>query len=143
MDACCLNRPFDNLAQPKVFLEAEAVMAILSRCESNIWTLLFSSVIEYELSRMVDSQKKERVEALCSISREYVIMTEEDEKRAKRFQLSSIKAMDSFHLAVAESNNVDIFLTTDKKFLNAASRLGLKLKIANPLSWFMEASDNE
>ena len=143
MDACCLNRPFDDLAQPKVFLEAEAIMAIMSRCESNIWTLLLSSVIDYELSRMTDTQKMERVEALCSISREYVMMTEEDEKRANYFQLNGIKAMDSFHLAVAESSNVDIFLTTDKKFLNAANRLGLKLKVANPLSWFMEAIDNE
>jgi len=143
MDACCLNRPFDDLAQPKVFLEAEAIMAIMSRCESNIWTLLSSGVIDYELSRMTDTQKMERVEALCSVSREYATMTEEDEKRAKYFQLNGIKAMDSFHLAVAESSNADIFLTTDKKFLNAANRLKLKLKVANPLSWFMEAIDNE
>jgi len=143
MDACCLNRPFDDLAQPKVYLEAEAIMAIMSRCESNIWTLLSSSVIDYELSRMTDTQKMERVEALCSVSREYATMTEEDVKRAKCFQLNGIKAMDSFHLAVAESSNVDVFLTTDKKFLNAANRLGLKLKVANPLSWFMEVADSE
>ena len=124
MDACCLNRPFDDLAQPKVFLEAEAIMAIMSRCESNIWTLLLSSVIDYELSRMTDTQKMERVEALCSISREYVMMTEEDEKRAKYFQLNNIKSMDSFHLAVAESSNADIFLTTDKNFLMLLTDLG-------------------
>jgi len=32
--------------------------------------------------------------------------------------------MDSFHLAVAESSNADIFLTTDKNFLMLLTDLG-------------------
>jgi len=143
MDVCCLNRPFDDLAQMKVYLEAEAVMAIMSQCENANWTLVMSSVIDYELSQNADTEKSEQVKNLCLVSTEYLNLTEADEIRAHFFQKNGIKTLDSFHLAVAESNNIDIFLTTDKQFLNAANRLGLKLKVANPVQWFMEVMDDE
>jgi len=44
---------------------------------------------------------------------------------------------------VAEANSADVLLTTDKQFCNAANKPGLKLKVANPVSWFMEVMDNE
>lgn len=143
MDVCCLNRPFDDLTQAKVYLEAEAIMTILSYCEHRGWTLLSSSVIDYELSRTSDAHRVDQVENLLHVSLEYAIMTEDDEKRAGYFQQNGIKPMDSFHLAVAESSKADVLLTTDKQFLNAASRLGLDIKIANPVSWFMEVMDSE
>ena len=143
MDVCCLNCPFDDLTQAKVYLEAEAIMSIVSHCERGMGTLVTSSVINYEISRTVDISRMEQVQNLCTVALKYVIMTAEDERRAKHFQQNGIKPMDSFHLAVAESNKADVFLTTDRKLLNAANRLGLKLKIANPVAWFMEVMDNE
>jgi len=46
MDVCCLGRPFDDLTQGRVYLEAEAVLSILSRCESGEWILLSSGAID-------------------------------------------------------------------------------------------------
>ncbi|MDM9581860.1 MULTISPECIES: hypothetical protein [unclassified Nostoc] len=45
LDVCCLNRPFDDQTQERIFLEAEAVRLILARCQSGEWQLLsyFSS----------------------------------------------------------------------------------------------------
>ncbi len=34
LDACCLNRPFDDQSQPCVHLEAEAVLIILARLKT-------------------------------------------------------------------------------------------------------------
>ena len=118
-------------------------MAIISQCEAQVWALLSSSVIDYEISKIADMYKLEQIETLCSVSKEYATMTEADEERAKYFQSNGVRVMDSFHLAVAESNNADILLTTDRRFLNVANKLGLKLKIANPLLWFLEVIDNE
>ena len=143
MDVCCLNRPFDDLTQAKIYLEAEAIMSIISYCESNAWMLISSSVVEYEILRTADAHRIEQMQNLCLVSCKYATMTKSDEQRAKYFQQNGIKPMDSFHLAVAESNNADIFLTTDKQFLNAANRLELKLKVSNPLAWFMEVMNNE
>ena len=33
LDACCLNRPFDDQTQIRIYLESEAVLTILYRCE--------------------------------------------------------------------------------------------------------------
>ncbi|WGV24020.1 hypothetical protein [Halotia branconii] len=45
LDACCLNRPFDDQAQPRIYLEAQAVMTILSQCQSATWKLINSSAL--------------------------------------------------------------------------------------------------
>ena len=45
LDACCLNRPFDNQAQDRIRLEAEAVLAILKRVEKGQWHALSSEVL--------------------------------------------------------------------------------------------------
>ena len=143
MDVCCLNRPFDDLTQAKVYIEAETIMSILAYCESNMWTLISSSVIDYEIARTVDIYRMERVQSLCHVAREYATMSADDELRAKSYQQMGIKPVDSFHLAVAESSGACVLLTTDKKFSNAANKLGLNIKVANPVAWFMEVMSNE
>ncbi len=42
------------------------------------------------------------------------------------------------HLASAEYGDVDVFLSTDDKLVNAANTLNLKMKVMNPLNWLME-----
>lgn len=34
LDVCCLNRPFDNQSQPRIALETQAILTILSQCEA-------------------------------------------------------------------------------------------------------------
>ena len=43
LDACYLNRPFDDQTQLRIYLEAQAVMTIISQCQSGIWKLINSS----------------------------------------------------------------------------------------------------
>lgn len=40
LDVCCLNRPFDDQTQERIFLEAEAIRLILARCQSGEWQVL-------------------------------------------------------------------------------------------------------
>ena len=86
MDVCCLNRPFDDLSQDKVYLEAEAILAIVSHCEQGRWTLVASGVIEYELSRSADAEKLEWVLDFYAAASEKVVLTEQAENRAVFFQ---------------------------------------------------------
>jgi len=51
--------------------------------------------------------------------------------------------MDSYHLSVAEASKIDVFLTTDRKLFNSASKLGLTFAVKNPVSWLMEVMDYE
>jgi hypothetical protein len=50
--------------------------------------------------------------------------------------------LDRFHLAFAE-NYSDILLTTDLRFEKACSKLNLKIKVVNPMNYFMEALAND
>ena len=126
-----------------MYLEAEAVLSIVSHCEREEWVLLSSSVIDYELSLMQDDDKFKKIQTLCTASKEWLALSADAESRAKYFQQYGIKALDSFHLALAETQKADVFLTTDVRLLQAARKLNLAIKISNPLSWLMEVMWDE
>ena len=143
LDVCCLNRTFDDLSQDRIYLEAEAILSIVSRCEKNEWTLLASGVIEYELSRLSDLEKLDQVRTLYSIAGERIKLSEKAERRAALFQRYGIKSLDSIHIAVAEANKADAFLTTDDRLLSLSRKVKLDIIIANPVAWLMEAIKDE
>ena len=51
LDTCCLNRPFDDQTQERIRLEAEAVLAILSRIEKGEWDWIGSEVLIDEIEQ--------------------------------------------------------------------------------------------
>lgn len=140
MDACCLNRPFDDRAQNRVRMEAEAVLAILECCKAGKWILAASDMIEMELSRCPDREKRKNVQALYSLAGARLSVTAEVRERSRDFQAIGIKVLDSLHLALAETYRQDVFLTTDDALLARAGRAGAAIRAANPVSWFMEAT---
>ena len=54
LDTCCLNRPYDDQSQPRIQLEAGAVLAILQRITSGEVQLANSSVLQFEIHRIAD-----------------------------------------------------------------------------------------
>ena len=75
---------------------------------------------------------------LCCLAHEKVITTEFIAERADELQSFGFKALDSFHIAVAESSDVDILFSTDDKLVKLANRLSLLVRVANPLEWLPE-----
>lgn len=143
MDVCCLNRPFDDISQDRIYLEAEAVLSIIAHCEKGEWSLIASSVIDFELSKLSDVARLEQVQALYSAADTRIMLTGEAEKLASYFQQNGIKPFDSLHLALAELNGVDVFLTTDDRLLRSATCMDLHIKIKNPVSWLMEVMNGD
>jgi len=141
MDVCCLNRPFDDLAQDRIYLEAEAILSIISHCKDGKWTLIASGIIDYELSKMPDIDRLEQVQTLYAVANERITLTTQAEQRAAFFHQHGLKPFDSLHLALAEASDVDVFLTTDDRLLRAASKMSLKLKVDHPVFWLMEVMD--
>lgn len=60
LDACCLNRPFDDQSQDRIRLETEAVLSILNRCLLGEWQLIGSEALDYEISKMPDDDRKQK-----------------------------------------------------------------------------------
>lgn len=85
LDVCCLNRPFDNQEQERIHLEAEAVLLILSRCQSGEWVLLGSEAIDAEIAKTPDTERKDKAMLLNSLATTKVEIDPKIESRAREF----------------------------------------------------------
>lgn len=145
LDVCCLNRPFDDWSQPRIRLEAEAILAIIDQCQASSWSLISSTALETEISRTPDPTKKQRVLDSLSLANHRVIVTEDILNRAKTLQNLSLKSFDALHIACAEAANADVFLTTDDRLLRKAkaSQSILNVLAASPITWFMTVTNSQ
>jgi len=139
MDVCCLNRPFDDQSQERIRLESEAVLIILHKCEISEWVLVGSEVIELEISRIPDPDRRMMVELLYSIAKVRVQIDDGIRSRALELEDMGFRSFDALHIACAE-RSADVMLTTDDKLLKRAirSKDRLNVKIDNPVRWLME-----
>jgi predicted nucleic acid-binding protein len=140
LDACCLNRPFDDQTQPRIHLEAEAVLAIIARCEAGDWEWISSEVVDLETDCTPDAERKRRVQMLVSHSHKTVAVGKVEVERAQELEAWGIPAYDALHLACAESAGADVFLTTDDKLIrkSTAHSNRLRVRVENPLAWVEE-----
>jgi predicted nucleic acid-binding protein len=143
LDACCFNRPFDDQKQARIRLESEAVLQIINYCQSGQWELVNSTVLESEIGNISNQDKKEQLEQYLLLAKRRILVTPEIIKKAKELTTLGIKNFDALHLACAE-NNVDIFLTTDDRFLKKALSYQDRINVivANPLTWLMNVTTN-
>ncbi len=141
LDVCCLNRPFDDQTQEKIHLETEAILIILSNISSDQWELVGSDVIDFEISKILDMERKKKVELLSQkISKKQQINTELIQ-RAKIIEKKGIKPFDALHIASAEYSQSDYMITTDKEIVKKYQKhteFFTKIKICNPILFLTE-----
>jgi hypothetical protein len=138
-DNCCLNRPFDDLRDNAVRMEAEAVLSIIDYCESGKWSFFGSDVLLDEIREMPNSDRQEKVLLLYTSATSNIDLTDAIVSRAKELELFGIKLYDALHLASAEAGGAKILLTTDRGFIKAAKRSNSNVPTQNPLVWLAEA----
>lgn len=139
LDNCCYNRPFDDQTQERIHLESEAILTVLQRGQSGIYTIVGSDVLQLEIERMHDVVKKQQVTDLYKVSDTHILYTKEIKERAKEIRKQSkIKTFDSLHIASAEMGEVDVMLTTDDKLEKMSGKLDLKIRVMNPLKFAWE-----
>ena len=139
LDNCCYNRPFDDLTQEKVNLEASAIETILKKHINNEIEIYKSAAIDFEISKINYENKRRQVEDLYdSMDLKEIMYSKEIKQRAIALKQYNIKDMDALHLAFAESENVDYFITTDKILINCSKRANLNFKVINPIEFVME-----
>ncbi|GHV83997.1 hypothetical protein AGMMS50212_13370 [Spirochaetia bacterium] len=142
-DACSWCRPYDDLSQPKIYIESEAILEILHLCKAKSWTVVASEVIEIELLRIKDTEKLDGVKSLYEDATEYLTLTDDIKLLAQNFQQHGLKEYDSLHLATAQINGCDVFLTTDNNFRRDALKMMLNIQVRNPVEWLLEESEND
>lgn len=135
LDNCCYNRPFDNQGQLKVFLETMAKLDIQRQMRNGVVEYVWSEVLDFEVGRSSFVERKRQIAPWAQGASVCVELNEAIRFRAKEFELNGIKAMDSLHLACAESVDCDWFFTTDRGILNKAKPM-TAMRVANPVEFF-------
>lgn len=138
-DCCSLQRPFDDKSQPRIAVEAEAVLAILALCESDHLKLISSEVLLFELGRIPDQARRDDALAILKVAKETIWLTPELDSLARRLRESGLKPLDALHLASACISKVDYFCTCDDTFLRKAKSFdGLDTTVVSPTELVME-----
>lgn len=63
LDVSCHNRPLDDQLNDRIKIETEIILLIFKKIESGEYSLVGSDIITYEIGKMQDSDKKEKVYA--------------------------------------------------------------------------------
>ena len=137
-DSCCLNRPFDDLTDNTVRMECEAILSIIDICGVGDWSYFSSDVLLDEIIETADNDRREKVLLLYHSASEHVGFTEAIFSRAKELERWGIKSFDALHVASAEAAGADVFLTTDRRLVNASKRASTYIPVRNPLIWITE-----
>lgn len=140
LDVCCLNRPFDDQQKDRVHLEAEAVLLILKRCESEEWQWVSSAVVRYEVDNIPNTERRNRVVEILRGAYEMLPLSDSAVERGEELKRLGLKTYDALHVACAEQAQVEVLLTTDDRLVRAAARNAstFKVSVKNPLIWLQE-----
>jgi predicted nucleic acid-binding protein len=144
LDACCLNRPFDDQTQDRIRLEAEAVLLILGHVHRGEWRWIGSEVLHLEIAQNPDAERRRRTQVLVGSATESISLDETIERRGNELEALGFGAFDALHLACAEQAQADVFLTTDDGLLRRARRFTdrIQVPVENPLTWLNRRSDS-
>jgi predicted nucleic acid-binding protein len=142
LDACCLNRLTDDQSQTRVRNEAEAVERILGLVRDGRATWVSSAVMEVEISRNPNPDRRQDAAGLLRFANEIVVPSPDAAARALFLEGLGFGAFDALHLACGEHGGVGVFLTTDDGLLRRAPRNAreLGIRVENPVSWYQEVA---
>ncbi len=140
LDACCLNRPFDDQRQQRIHLESEAVIAVLEESRAGTVTWISSAVVDLEIGATPDPERRARVQHIAAHANEHVALEDDCIRRGLELEEMGFPAYDALHLACAEAAHADVLLTTDDRLIKLAGRLAdrLRIRVTNPLQWVSE-----
>ena len=68
LDNCCYNRPFDDQTQERIHLESEVILAVLKMGQMKQAVIAGSDILELEMRRMQDENKKRKVLELYRVA---------------------------------------------------------------------------
>jgi len=139
LDSCSLQRPFDDKSQIRISLEAEAILSIISLCESEQLELLSSEVLVFETNRISNVVRRENVFEILTLAKKVLMVNDEIENHALDLVSNGIMPIDALHLAVASQESADYFCTSDDVLLKKAKKIeGLNTSVVSPLELIEE-----
>ena len=127
LDMCCLKRPFDDLSQPRIRLESEAVLSLLA-AESN--SLQFMRSLALWLENEQNPLPSRAAKVRLWLGRPHVTAGAAAlADRVGEITDLGLKMFDALHAASAEAAGADALATCDDRLLAAARRAGSLIRV--------------
>jgi len=121
LDMCCLKRPFDDQSQPRIRLEAEAVLGLIA-LESDQLRFVRSPALVLENSR--NPLKERAIRVAQWLMTQPLAIPEPGllQQRTAELMQMGLKNFDALHVASAEQAGAIALGSCDDRFLAAAKR---------------------
>ncbi len=134
LDNCCYNRPFDDQSFLSIYQETQAKLMIQDLVESNMFTLIWSFILDFENSANPDENIKEEIFAWKNVSSVMIYSEKEILTYAKELTLSGFGKKDALHIASAYKAKTDFFITVDKGIIRKETLVN-SIKILSPIDF--------
>jgi predicted nucleic acid-binding protein len=137
LDTCALNRPSDDLSQPRIRREAEAIGRIMDLVHDGRVEWYFSPFLRLEIERNPDPMRRIRALDLLTSAKGIISPTKDTVAEAERLITLGFARFDALHAALAHEAQIDWFITTDDRLLRAANRHLQTYRpiLVNPVDW--------
>lgn len=138
-DVSSLNRPFDDQSQPRIRLEAEAVIFLLQQVDQGIHHHVSSEMVVLEINA-AGGELRRKIMAMLPKSSDIIPLSDAIFRRAAELQKLGLKAADAVHVAAAEGWDADVLFSSDDRLCKIAKRnaQAIHVTVINPLSWVQE-----
>ena len=145
LDTCCLNRSFNDQTQTRIRRETEAIQTLLKYRFIERWLWITSDVLIFEVNNTPNQIQRDYMRAQLDRAYQNVSVGAIENMRCQELETLGFKWFDALHLACAESNRVNVFLTTDDRLIRRAHRIRalLQVRVENPYTWLQEEIRNE
>lgn len=145
LDNCALNRPYDDLAQLTVALEAQAKLKIQADIKAGKYELVTSEMLTYEIDENPYEIRQNSINTFIKENASIHVGEVQNKKvweLAEDIMKTGIKFKDACHAASAVIAKCDYLISTDHRFLKYKSD---SLKLVDPIEFvrIMEEEDND
>ena len=134
MDMCCLKRPFDDQAQPRIHLENEAVLSLLAVPPERVE---FVRAAAHDLENDQNSVPLRAARVRQWLAERPLLDVPEPVLLQRTVELTALgfKNFDALHLASAEAGGAAVFVTCDDRLLAAGRRHAatLRVRVVSPV----------
>lgn len=140
LDTSALNRIFDDQSQPRIYLEASAMLLIFGLIEQGVIPIVSSEALELENSRNPYEERRIFVHAILRKAKVFQTVNDRVVKRALEIQALGLQGLDAMHLACAEKMRAGYFVTCDDKI---SRRYEGSVAVINPVEFSLRMLNQE
>ena len=135
LDNCCFNRPYDDLDDFLVWLEAEAIDRVQQQIRDGATELAWSYMLDHENAA---NPHKNQKDAIAQWKYRAVVDVEPDDAIVDRAEIigkCGLSDADALHISCAIQAKCHYFLTTDRRILKKKIE---GITLLDPLDYIQE-----